>query len=105
MFTPLNWPHSYQHVYVRESGMYLQLKKQNDDLIWIGLGFNTKHHRKLGSSVQTDGGIMYLIYQAHVQCVCVETCGNVTGMKCLLGEGICICVRCEEEAGDGWGED
>lgn len=50
--------------------MYLQLKKQNDDLIWIGLGFNTKHYQKLGSSVQTDGWIMYLTYQVHVQCVC-----------------------------------
>lgn len=77
--------------------MYLQLKKQNDDLIWIGLVFNTKHYQKLGSSVQTDGWVMYLIYQIQVRCVCVKTCGNVPGMKCLLGEGICICVRKQEE--------
>lgn len=85
--------------------MYLQLKKQNDYLIWIGLGFNTKHYRKPGGSVQTDEWVMYLIYQVHVQCVCGETCGNVTGVKCLLGEGMCVCARCEGAGGGGWGED
>lgn len=83
--------------------MYLQLKKQNDYLIWIGLGFNTKHYRKLGSSVQTDEWVMYLIYQVHIQCVCVETCGNVTGVKCLLGRE-CLFKRGVKEQEEVAGE-
>lgn len=94
VFTPLNEPHSYQHVYVRESGMHLQLKKQNEDLIWIGLGHHTKHAWKLGSSVQTGGWMECLIRQFHVHAH--ETCGNVTM------EWMCVCARCE---GDSWGED
>lgn len=87
------WAHSYQHVYVRESGMHLQLKKQNEDLVWIGLGLHTKHAWKLDSSVQTGGWMVCLIYQVHVHVH--ETCGNAAG------EGMCVCAGCE---GESWGE-
>lgn len=55
-------------------------KKQNDDLMWKGQGFNTKLYRQLQISVQTD---KYITYRIQVQCVLVGNRGSITGIECF----------------------